>query len=123
MAAADLAFGSGHGLVSAQVFAVFQLAARVLRAANWFFTPTITHMLKVRRNLIPILLLAAGCTPAATKSSGARPDSYVYPEQSWTTIDSPESAGWSSAGLERVRQKLATMSTTGMMAVVGGRVL
>jgi CubicO group peptidase (beta-lactamase class C family) len=99
------------------------LAARVLRAANWFFTPTITLMLKVRGNLIPILLLAAACAPTATGSARARPDSYVYPEQSWTTIASPESVGWSSAGLERVRQKLATMSTTGMMAVVGGRVL
>ncbi|MGH7459734.1 MAG: serine hydrolase domain-containing protein, partial [Longimicrobiales bacterium] len=32
-------------------------------------------------------------------------------------------AGWSSAGLDQVKQKLETMSTTAMMAVVGGRVL
>ena len=87
------------------------------------FTPTSTHLLKVRRNLIPILLLAAACAPSATGSARARPDSYVYPEQSWVSIANPESARWSSAGLERVRQKLASMSTTGMMAVVGGRVL
>ncbi|MGH7461163.1 MAG: serine hydrolase domain-containing protein [Longimicrobiales bacterium] len=80
-------------------------------------------MPKVRRTLFPILLFAAACTPASTGSARARPDSYVYPEQAWTTIEVPESAGWSSAGLERVRQKLAALPTTGMMAVVGGRVL
>jgi CubicO group peptidase (beta-lactamase class C family) len=38
-------------------------------------------------------------------------------------VDRPETVGWSSEGLEKVRQKLATTATTGMVAVVGGRVI
>jgi CubicO group peptidase (beta-lactamase class C family) len=47
----------------------------------------------------------------------------VYPGASWERIARPEDAGWSSAGLDSVRAKLATMSTTGFVAITGGRQL
>ncbi|MGH7472107.1 MAG: serine hydrolase domain-containing protein [Longimicrobiales bacterium] len=83
-------------------------------------------MLIMRRVLCPILIVVAACAPSAnaqSASSTATTNSSVYPEQDWASITRPEAAGWSSAGLERLNQKLATLSTTGMMAVVGGRVL
>ncbi|GIW53254.1 MAG: amide hydrolase [Gemmatimonadales bacterium] len=47
----------------------------------------------------------------------------VFPAEEWERIDRPECAGWSSAGLEKVRARLSGMATTGFMAVAGGRVL
>jgi CubicO group peptidase (beta-lactamase class C family) len=79
-----------------------------------------------RHTFAVIILTTAACARSASlpraedKSSST---AFVYPEQSWESIDRPESVGWSSVGLEQVRQKLSTMSTTGFMAVVGGRVL
>jgi CubicO group peptidase (beta-lactamase class C family) len=77
---------------------------------------------------LALALLAAtlGCSPrveTATPTVSAAPARAVYPVPSWARIDVPESAGWSRAGLDSVRARLATLSTTGMMAVVGGRVL
>ena len=57
-------------------------------------------------------------TPPTAPSAAA-----VYPAATWERISAPDSAGWSTDGLERVRERLATMPTTGMMAIVGGRVL
>lgn len=80
------------------------------------------------------LLVAAtalvACAPAQTgshdtvvadaKKSALLP---VYPAAEWERIQNPEGLGWASDGLERVRDKLSTMHTSGFMAVVGGRVL
>ena len=49
--------------------------------------------------------------------------SAVYPGAEWERIGKPEAAGWSAAGLERAREKLSALPTTGLMAIVGGRVL
>jgi CubicO group peptidase (beta-lactamase class C family) len=76
-------------------------------------------------------LLTAGCASVAGThaDTGRRPtavttsSALAYPGATWERIASPESAGYSSAGLERVRAKLATLSTTGFIAVLGGRVL
>lgn len=56
----------------------------------------------------------------AAQSASTQP---VYPAAEWERIQNPEGRGWSSDGLERVRQKLSTMHTSGFMAIVGGRVL
>jgi CubicO group peptidase (beta-lactamase class C family) len=48
---------------------------------------------------------------------------YVWPGAQWDSIASPEARGWSRAGLERVRAKLATLPSTGFVAIAGGRVL
>jgi CubicO group peptidase (beta-lactamase class C family) len=85
-------------------------------------------MIGARKRLILVALLLAATgsacarTPArqvASATSGAA----VYPGAEWAAVTSPEAAGWSSAGLERVRAKLSTLPSTGFMAVVGGRVL
>lgn len=76
---------------------------------------------------LPLLLLGAlalGCARSASPApSAVTTSAAVFPATSWASISSPESVGWSSEGLEQVRQKLSTLSTTGFMAVVGGRVL
>jgi CubicO group peptidase (beta-lactamase class C family)/dienelactone hydrolase len=64
----------------------------------------------------------AACTTART-APPAQPAPLVYPAVSWERVADPEAASWSSDGLEAVRARLATMSTTGFMAVAGGRVL
>jgi CubicO group peptidase (beta-lactamase class C family) len=48
---------------------------------------------------------------------------HVYPDAGWERHPSPASVGWSGEGLARVHEKLAAMPSTGLMAVVGGRVL
>ena len=86
-------------------------------------------MLRIRRPFSLLLALAAtlSCArpqttsaPAAATTAAARS---VYPGATWEPVASPEAAGWSSAGLDSVRAMLATLPTTGFMAVVGGRVL
>ncbi|HEX7117432.1 MAG TPA: serine hydrolase [Longimicrobiales bacterium] len=61
--------------------------------------------------------------PSAAAAAIATRAAPVFPGAEWERIDRPESVGWSSAGLERVEERLSTLATTGMMAVVGGRVL
>lgn len=82
------------------------------------------------RAVLLFALALASCGPqlttVSTTPSGAPTaarEAAVYPEADWQRIGRPESVGWSSAGLRRVEEKLSTLSTTGMMAVVGGRVL
>jgi len=81
-----------------------------------------------------LLLLAVAITsacasgrshaPAAAAGPAACPRlDAVYPGEAWERIARPECAGWSATGLEQIREKLAGMSTTGMVAIVGGRVL
>ena len=73
--------------------------------------------------LLALLSFGCGKRTAIDQQSPADAGVPVYPAAGWEKIARPESAGWSSAGLEQVRRKLTTMKTTGMMAVVGGRVL
>lgn len=82
--------------------------------------------------LAAALALAAGCAPAprdaapstvqaSTPSSGRVGP--VYPGAEWERVASPEAAGWSRAGLDSVRGRLARLPTTAMLAVAGGRVM
>jgi CubicO group peptidase (beta-lactamase class C family) len=85
-------------------------------------------MLKTLRRALPALLaaLALGCAsatrPAAAPTAAVAATS-VYPGAEWERIADPASAGWSRAGLDSVRARLATLPSTGFVAVVGGRVL
>lgn len=63
---------------------------------------------------------AAGARPRAGAPGVTTP---VFPGAHWEQVEDPAALGWSVAGLERVRAHLATMSTSGFMAVVGGKVL
>lgn len=91
----------------------------------------------IRRSKASLLLVATvtlastfGCAPAAV-STGAQPSATpsapalapVYPAAAWERISSPEVAGWSAPALDRVGERLEEMSTTALMAVVGGRVI
>ena len=70
----------------------------------------------MRRLSLSLLLVLLAVHCASTPHA-------VYPGAEWERVASAESVGWSSAGLEKVREKLATLPSTGMVAVVGGRVL
>jgi len=79
-----------------------------------------------RRRSPPILLVLAwilalaAALPVAVAGQEA---SYVYPGAEWEVIGVPEEAGYSSEVLEKVRNYAAALETTGLMVVVGGRVL
>lgn len=47
----------------------------------------------------------------------------VFPGDSWVRIQIPESVGYSSEVLKEVEEYAKTLNTTGLMVVVGGRVL
>jgi CubicO group peptidase (beta-lactamase class C family) len=78
-----------------------------------------------------ILVLALGCAPASPPAvpspvgppSPVAAPAYVFPDTAWDRIGDPESVGWSRAELAEIRSRLEGMSTAGLMAVVGGRVL
>jgi len=84
------------------------------------------RFLRIRAGATLALALVAACSPrveTARPALSAASTRAVYPGPSWTQIENPESVGWSRPGLDSVRARLSTLATTGMMAVVGGRVL
>ncbi len=86
----------------------------------------------IAASFIALLLgIAAGCGPQAVGHpapvgpaavSGVSAAS-VYPGAEWERVGAPEEVGWSSRSMEEVRDHLAGMSSTALMAVVGGRVM
>ena len=82
--------------------------------------------LALRLRFLAVALCVSGlttCAPSAhvgTESSSTRA---VFPGAEWERIERPESVGWTAADLDTVRARLGKLSTTGFMAVVGGRVL
>ncbi len=83
----------------------------------------------MRRSLIlllPVLLAAAVLSSQPQSGSAAAPQSQtqqrVFPAAEWSRT-SPESAGYSREKLEAVRASLTGMASTGMIVVVGGRVI
>ena len=47
----------------------------------------------------------------------------VYPGRTWARVENPQAAGFSRAGLEALRQRIARTQTTALMVVHGGRVV
>ena len=81
-----------------------------------------------RRSIAALLAIAlgAGCSRGASQSAAPASSSAsaaVYPARSWERIGRPEDAGFSSARLAEVLKRADSLGTTGMMVVVGGRVL
>jgi CubicO group peptidase (beta-lactamase class C family) len=72
-----------------------------------------------------MLALAAVAVVTCSRhpASAPTPANAVYPGAEWDSIADPASIGWSRAGLDRVRSRLAMLPSTGFLAVVGGRVL
>jgi CubicO group peptidase (beta-lactamase class C family) len=75
-----------------------------------------------RRRFRPLLSLAVALALFAG-TLPARAQTYVYPGAEWERVSSPEAAGYNSAKLAELTAYLRTLDTTGMMVVVGGRVL
>ena len=86
---------------------------------------------------IAALVLAAACATSSTtrvertttsasatsRASTAAARAAVFPAADWERIEDPSSVGYCADKLTLVTEKAKTMSTTAMMAVVGGRSL
>jgi CubicO group peptidase (beta-lactamase class C family) len=74
------------------------------------------------RGLIALALTAsvAGAQQTAVRPTQSAP---VFPGAAWDSITDPRAAGWSRERLDSVRARLATLASTGFVAIVGGRVL
>jgi len=74
--------------------------------------------------IVALLLSTGACAPASTPAARpSTPADAVYPVPEWQAVANPEAAGWRQADLDAVRARLETMSSTGFVAVAGGRVL
>jgi CubicO group peptidase (beta-lactamase class C family) len=76
---------------------------------------------RVRLALSFAVAIALGCGRAPP--STPIPADAIYPGVAWDSITNPHALGWSPAGLDSVRADLATLASTGFVAVVGGRIL
>ncbi|MCI0437346.1 MAG: beta-lactamase family protein [Gemmatimonadetes bacterium] len=86
--------------------------------------------LRIARLRFLLAPLALACATSSTSGptitvpyDGCTPLQYTYPAAEWMAINRAECAGYSTHGLQQVRDRLSTMHTTGFMAIVGGRVL
>jgi len=80
--------------------------------------------IKLATHLLLASLVAVACArPAPVISPAPVAAASVFPAATWDTIADPGSVGWSRAGLDSVRARLAALPSTGFMAIVGGRVL
>jgi CubicO group peptidase (beta-lactamase class C family) len=70
-----------------------------------------------------VAVYVPGCGATAGTSTTAAAVQAVYPGAEWGSISDPATVGWTPADLDSVRARLSAMSTTGFMAIVGGRVL
>lgn len=79
------------------------------------------------RHLVGLLALGSvtlgACAAQRTSNAAPSAAAIVYPDTAWTRITDPGSVGWSRERLVTVDQQLSTMASTGLMAVVGGRVV
>jgi CubicO group peptidase (beta-lactamase class C family) len=74
--------------------------------------------------LLALFLVGISSIPArAQATASTASQAYVYPGASWERIGSPESAGYSGKKLEEVRDYVKTINTTGLVVVVGGKIL
>jgi CubicO group peptidase (beta-lactamase class C family) len=74
--------------------------------------------------LLASLALGLGCATVQTGAPVTTPVA-VYPDSAsdWARWDSPAAIGWSAVVLDSASARLATMPSTGLMAIVGGRVV
>ncbi len=72
-----------------------------------------------------ILVLSAGTAFAGPRQeiSKASEPTPVFPGERWDRIADPSSVRYSAQGLDKAREYVQTIDTTGLMVVVGGKVL
>lgn len=66
--------------------------------------------------------LAGAAENFQAKDEAANP-TFVFPGDRWERIVDPASVGYSAEGLEKVREYTKTIATTGLLVIVGGKVL
>jgi CubicO group peptidase (beta-lactamase class C family) len=78
----------------------------------------------LRRINLLLLIVFVGLT-ASLHTGCASPEEkeYVYPGATWEPILEAESVGYSSEKLKSLRDYITTINTTGLMVIVGGKVL
>lgn len=69
-----------------------------------------------------LLAFLAPLAPLHAQPAASIPATATYPGTEWAHHASPEAAGYSAEALARVRDHLATLHSTGLMAIVGGKV-
>ena len=77
-------------------------------------------------SLLAVLVLATGSGRSLGPAAGApvqAPPAAIYPGTAWDRHADPRAAGYCQAGLDAATEKLKALPTTGMLVVVGGRVL
>ncbi len=76
--------------------------------------------------LIVLVLICIGSAGSAknfqAKNEAANP-TFVFPGDRWERIVDPASVGYSTEGLEKVREYTKTIDTTSLLVIVGGKVL
>ncbi len=82
----------------------------------------------MHRRILLLAVLALGCAPRradvpTTGAPAAAALAPTFPGAAWARLPSPEGAGYSSAALAAVGERADSLGTTGMMVIVGGRVL
>ena len=69
---------------------------------------------------LAVMLLVVGL---ADTHADLRAADSTFPKESWERIDDPAASGWSAAGLEEFRTRLARTETLALVAIHEGRVL
>ena len=69
-----------------------------------------------------LVVVVTGCAPTAPPARPA-PSRFVYPGARWEAIKDPSSVGYCRDRLDVLAARVKALPTTGMMVVVGGRVL
>ena len=89
--------------------------------------PAVRPGLLVRIAALSFISAVIGACASATSQAPAGADcpvlQPVYPAAEWERINEVRCAGWSAHGLDSVAAHLATLSTTGFVAISGGRIL
>lgn len=83
------------------------------------------HFLSRRELARAFLALAATASLAGAQQTTVRSSqsAQAFPGAIWDSIADPRAAGWSREWLDSVRARLATLPSTGFVAIVGGRIL
>ena len=87
-----------------------------------FFLKRLSSLILGVTALIALLLILPGIG-ISIQETKTQSEAFIFPEETWERIQDPASAGYSADGLKKVREQLETMNTTGLLVVVGGKVL
>lgn len=72
--------------------------------------------------LVTLAVTASACHPQRPTTSPSSGAAVVFPDVDWDRHATPEAAGFCAGGLEQVTARAKELSTTAMVAVVGGKV-